>query len=234
MDNLMQKCEECGGCGWIFKVDENGYEVASECQCQKLKKAQKRIENSGLALVFRNKTFDNFVAKSKELANAKNKAQKFVSANINEGNNTKPSLLLLGQVGSGKTHLAAAAAVELLTAGTEVVCMSYRDDITRLKSKVMDAEAYEKEMKLYKTAPILMIDDFLKGRITDSDINVMYEIVNYRYNNMLPMIVTSEKHVAWLVNEWDAATATRLLEMSKGYIVDLNGERFNYRIYGGL
>lgn len=234
METLNDKCEKCGGTGWIIHVDKKGYESAEECQCRMLQKVQKRIERSGLAVVFRTKTFENYVANNKALKNAKSKAQKFVSSIKDDNYAQKPSLLLLGQVGSGKTHLAAASAVELLESGTEVVCMSYRDDINRLKTKIIDADAYEKDMKTYKTAPVLMIDDFLKGKITDSDINIMYEIVNYRYNNMLPMIVTSEKHVAWLVNEWDAATATRLLEMAKGYIVDLDGEKLNYRIYGGF
>ena len=64
-----------------------------------------------------------------------------------------------------------------------------------------------------------------------SDVNIMYEIVNYRYFKNLPILTTSEKTVDDLI-EIDEAIGSRLYEMSKNYLAEMVGDKLNYRIYG--
>ena len=104
-------------------------------------------------------------------------------------------MMFLGQVGSGKTHLAIAISNLLLDKGIGVIYMPYRDSITNLKQSILDEENYQREISKYKNAQVLLIDDLFKGRITESDVNIMYEIVNYRYFKNLPILTTSEKTV---------------------------------------
>ena len=56
----------------------------------------------------------------------------------------------------------------------------------------MDSVYYNKVMNRYKNARVLFIDDLFKGKITDSDINIMFELINFRYFNNLPVIVSCE------------------------------------------
>ena len=139
--------------------------------------------------------------------------------------------MFLGQVGSGKTHLAMAISNSLLDKGIGVIYMPYRDSITNLKQSIRDAENYQREINIYKNSQTLIIDDLFKGKITESDTNIMYEIINYRYFKNLPIIVTSEKTVDDLI-EIDEAIGSRLYEMSKNYIATMMGENLNYRIHG--
>ena len=37
-----------------------------------------------------------------------------------------------------------------------------------------------------------MIDDLFKGSISKSDVNIVFELLNYRYFNNLPVIVSTE------------------------------------------
>ena len=67
--------------------------------------------------------------------------------------------------------------------------------------------------------------------ITDSDINIMFELINHRYFNNLPIIVSSECSVLRLMDV-DEALGSRLIEMSKGRVVELRGRELNYRMYG--
>ena len=76
-----------------------------------------------------------------------------------------------------------------------------------------------------------MIDDLFKGKITDSDINIIYEIIDYRYFKSLPVIITTEKSIDELL-KIDEAIGSRLYEMSKNHLVNIKGEKLNYRIYG--
>lgn len=143
----------------------------------------------------------------------------------------KNSMMFLGQVGSGKTHLAIAISNLLLDKGIGVIYMPYRDSITNLKQSILDEENYQREISKYKNAQVLLIDDLFKGRITESDVNIMYEIVNYRYFKNLPILTTSEKTVDDLI-EIDEAIGSRLYEMSKNYLAEMVGDKLNYRIYG--
>ena len=74
--------------------------------------------------------------------------------------------------------------------------------------------------------------DFLKGKITEADINIVYEIVNYRYNNHLPLIISTEKTLDDLIS-FDEAVGSRLIEMCRGHIIVFEGRKLNYRLYRG-
>ena len=119
---------------------------------------------------------------------------------------------------------------ELMVRGISVVYMGYRDAITGIKQNMMDSVYYNKMMNRYKSARVLFIDDLFKGKITDSDVNIMFELINYRYFNNLPLIVSSECGVDRLIGI-DEALGSRLVEMSKNYIISIKAKNLNYRLY---
>ena len=233
MDEKIYDCPNCHDSGFILARDEMGYEYAAECKCRAIKRAKERLERSGLARQFKEKTFETFnTCNNEQLIDAKKTAICFTAKLEDTLLEEKPSLILCGQVGAGKTHLGTASSTELINKGIAVIYMGYREEMTSLKSKVMDTDAYSKEIEKYKTAQVLFIDDFLKGKITESDINIVYEIINYRYNNNLPIIVSTEKNLDDLIN-FDEAIASRIIEMCHGYIIVFSGKELNYRLYRG-
>ena len=138
--------------------------------------------------------------------------------------------MFMGQPGSGKTHLSLSIANVLMDKGVGVVYMGYRDVITQIKQNIMDEVYYNKVMNRYKNAKVLLIDDLFKGSISKSDINIMFELINYRYFNKLPVIVSTELSIENLVNI-DEALGSRLIEMSKDFLVGIRNKKLNYRIY---
>ena len=222
------KCNKCKDKLFIIQEDD----TAKECECRQLRIAEEKLKASGISEEFRKKTFDNFnYEKSVKVMEAFKNA-KIYSKDFEKIRSTrKNSIMFIGQVGSGKTHLAIAISNVLLDKGIGVIYMPYRDSITILKQSMMDEENYQREMNKYKNAQVLLIDDLFKGKITDSDINIMYEIVNYRYFKNLPIIVTSEKVIDELI-KIDEAIGSRLYEMSKDNVVTMLGNKLNYRIYG--
>lgn len=119
----------------------------------------------------------------------------------------------------------------LIKNNIEVKYMAYRQEITALKQVVTDDFSYNSRINTYKNAAVLFIDDYLKGKITESDINIMYEIINHRYLARLPIVLTTERTVSEMM-EIDEATASRLVEMSREYIVTLGADTQNYRLRG--
>ena len=233
MDDSRFISPECKDTGIVYYNGENGYLYARPCKCRAVKEAKMRIERSGLAKLFKSKTFDSFKTYSDPiLEDAKRTVMRFAETFESHGEEEANSLLLCGQVGAGKTHLGAACSMQLMDRGIPVVYMGYRDEMTSLKSKIIDEKAYSDTVNRFKTAKVLFIDDFIKGKTTESDVNIVYEIVNYRYNNHLPMIVSTEKPLEDLI-VFDEAIGSRLIEMCRGYIVVFEGKKLNYRLYKG-
>ena len=172
------KCDKCRD--MLFVIQDDG--TAKECECRSLRIAEEKLKASGVSEEFRKKTFDNFnYERSIEVMEAFMKAKSY-SKNFEKIRVTrKNSVMFIGQVGSGKTHLAIAISNILLDKGIGVIYMPYRDSITNLKQSITDSENFQREISKYKNAQVLLIDDLFKGAITKSDINIMYEIVNYRY-----------------------------------------------------
>lgn len=220
-------CDRCHDLTFILDGD-----VAISCDCRSLRQAESILKLSGISEEFRKKTFDSFnYAYDIQTIDAYSKASGYYSDFLDIKSSRKNSIMFLGQVGSGKTHLSLAIANKLMDDGFGVLYMSYRDVITRIKQNIMDGEEYERIVNRYKNAKVLLIDDLFKGSVSKSDVNIVFEIVNFRYFNNLPMIVSSEKGSRELL-DIDEAIGSRLIEMSRDYLVELKGRKLNYRFYG--
>ena len=218
------KCSKCRDLRFILKDNE-----AIPCTCKALREAEEILLNSGISEEFRKKNFDNFnYAYNMEVCEAFSKAKEYVK-NFDKSCKNK-SIIFVGQVGSGKTHLSMAIANSLMEKGVGVLYMPYRDNIISIKQNMMDEEYYRKVMNKFKRAKVLLIDDLFKGSISGSDVNIMFEIINYRYLNGLPVIVSCELGVSELMAV-DEAIGSRLMEMCGSCLVEMNGKRLNYRIY---
>lgn len=220
------RCDKCRDLTFI--IDDG---VAIPCECRAIREACDILKKSGISEGFRNKTFDNFdYAYDVQTFDAYRVATKYVNDFDCIEKIRNNSIMFVGQVGSGKTHLSLAIANELMDSGVGVLYMGYRDVIIRIKQNIMDEVYYHKVMNRYKNARVLLIDDLFKGSVSGSDINIIFELVNHRYFNNLPVIVSSEKSFEELI-EIDEAIGSRLIEMCKGYRVEIKGKRLNYRIY---
>jgi DNA replication protein DnaC len=93
-----------------------------------------------------------------------------------------------------------------------------KDDFSQLNEKV----------KQLKEIEVLFIDDLFKGRKTATDwqLEQLFEVVNYRYLNHLPILISSERDIDEICGE-DEGIGARIYQMSK----DLKGEEgLNYRL----
>lgn len=220
------RCSKCRDTTWIIIDDK-----ARRCQCYKLDKTKKLWEASGVRIEQQEKSFKSYIPYSEDTKRARDCGIEYFR-NYNERKNTRHnSIAFLGQVGSGKTHLSIALAVNFLTREIPVVYMPFRDTMMNIKMNILDHEYYKKSLEKYQKAEILLIDDLYKGKVTASDLNIMFEIINYRYINQMPIIISSEKRIDDILKV-DEAIGSRIYEMCKGMIVEIKGKENNYRIRG--
>ena len=222
------KCDKCKDMLFIEQSDGS----YGPCECRQIRIAENKLKASGVSEEFRKMRFESFnyqnsVETLEAYLTAKSYSKDFAEIRAARKN----SIILSGQVGSGKTHLGMSIANNLLDDSVGVIYMPYRSSITNLKQSITDEENYQREIRSYKEAHVLLIDDLFKGRITESDTNIIYEIVEYRYFKNLPMIVTTEKTVDELL-DIDEAIGSRIYEMSKNYLITMKGRGLNYRLHG--
>ena len=225
------ECLKCKDTGFIQVQDECGREVSRKCDCGEVRRVRKLMEKSGISREFQKKKFEDFETRDiPQLVKAKDKAVRYLQSFEDIESQRRNSIMFCGQPGSGKTHLGVAICSGLMNRGIAVAYMPYRNAVTKIKQNMTDEERYSEMLGQYMKARVLYIDDLLKGKLTEADVNIVYEIVNYRYMNNLPLIVSTEKNLNELV-EFDEAVASRLIEMSRENIATLHGKELNYRIY---
>lgn len=226
-------CQKCKNRGNIAIPRDDGSVYFRDCDCMRIRRCIWEMEKSGLKNTIREKTFDAFTA-----TEPWQKAIKAGAAAYAE--NPAGWLLMCGQPGSGKTHLCTAVCRHRLLAGDEVRYMPWRDKISEIKAMSLDSDRRTEILQGYKTAQILYIDDLYKtGKAADgssnptgADVGLAFEIINYRYINHLPTIISTEKTPQELV-EIDEATGSRIIEMAgkNVYAIGKDPKR-NYRLRG--
>lgn len=228
-------CKTCLNKGTIAKlVDLGGGRYShcfADCQCVETRKSIMRMKRSGLKDIIKDYTFDKFIDTEPWQKAVKAAAMEY--AKHPEG-----WFFLGGQSGAGKTHLCTAICREFLLAGKQVRYMLWRDDIVKIKGAVTDSVEYSKAIDRYKRVDVLYIDDLFKtGRDkenkvqkpTVADINVAFEIINYRYNNPALLTIISSELTEDELMDIDEAIGGRIYERAKSISIAKNRDR-NYRI----
>lgn len=221
-------CPVCRNKGKIA-IFENGYEFYMDCKCMEIRRSLWRAEKSGLKHLLQSCTFERYIATEKWQKQVLETAKEYTRNHENQW------FYMGGQVGSGKTHICSAIVGEFLKLGLEARYMLWRDQVVSLKAMVMDDEAYAKSISPLKTCKVLYIDDFFKTeqkeRPTTADINVAFEILNYRYNNPEMITVISSEYSIKELLDMDEAVGSRIYQKTKKYCIFISRHaEKNYRM----
>jgi DNA replication protein DnaC len=101
-------------------------------------------------------------------------------------------LLLEGGYGCGKTHLAAAIANQAVNRGVPTLFITVPDLLDSLRFAFNDPETtFEQRLNEIRTASLLILDDFGTQNATAWSQEKIFQIMNYRYINKLPTVVTT-------------------------------------------
>lgn len=154
------------------------------------KKVEKIIKNSKLSKRNLNYKFDNFEPNNsnrKVFNNLKNYSEKLVQGIEKKG------LILVGNNGIGKTHLACSIANKLIENGTPVIYGTLINLLAELRNSYdTDNNISEMEIiKLYENVDLLIIDDLGKEKPSEWGLEKLFTIINSRYENNLPVIITT-------------------------------------------
>lgn len=154
------------------------------------RKVDKLFSQSKIGYEMRNKSFDNFDVNSNTTDIIKD--IKEYTKNIIIGNE-KRGLIIIGKNGVGKTHIACSIANELIQCQIPVIYGTLINLLSEIKHSY-DEESQFSEIqyiKMYSTVNMLIIDDLGKEKPSAWAMEKLFTIINNRYENGLPVIITT-------------------------------------------
>ena len=131
-------------------------------------------------------------------------------------------LYLHGDCGTGKTLLASIIAAEFVSDWVTVKFADVPELLNTLKRSFdKTGESAQAWMDMYCHVDLLILDDFGVGKISEWNLDIMYQLVNTRYNSRKPTLVTSNYDLNGLARRLTTAgddmtgkrIASRLSEM---------------------
>ena len=193
-------CPHCAGVGYVRSnaplgdADFGRIEICT-CRSKELgQRARKRLYAISRLNELQHLTFDNFETRGRvglaarqaeSLEQAFNQSQQFAQS-------LNGWLLLQGSYGSGKTHLAAAIANFSVELGIATIFITVPDLLDNLRFSYSSQEtSFEERFEEIRQAPLLILDDFGTQNATPWAQEKLFQIINYRYTNQLPLVITT-------------------------------------------
>lgn len=193
-------CPYCHGLGYLrhdLPIGHPDFGKLQICSCrhgQVSQQIHQRLFSISNLENLQHLTFENFQPRGRvgmgpwqadSLEQANNQAQQFAQK-------ADGWLLLQGGFGCGKTHLAAAIANFTVSLGVPTLFITVPDLLDALRFAYDNPEStFEQRFEEIRTAPLLIMDDFGTQNATAWAQEKLFQIMNYRYINRLPLVVTT-------------------------------------------
>ena len=194
------QCPICGGSGYLRRdlpIGHPEFGKVIPCQCRR-KEITENVRQQLFALSNLNElshlTFETFLprgqkgigqAQAQSLEWAFNQAKLFA-------NHLKGWIYFSGPYGCGKTHLAAAIANIAVQMGIPTIFLTLPDLLDSLRFSYDSPDTtFEERFQDIRQVSLLVLDDFGTQNSTGWAQEKLFQIINYRYINKLPMVITS-------------------------------------------
>jgi len=123
-------------------------------------------------------------------------------------------VVFMGETGCGKTHLAAAIVNYRYQANKPVLFIVVPEFLDHLRSTFSPESkiSFDQLFEKVKTAPLLVLDDFGEQTTTPWVREKLYQVINYRYNSRLPMIITTRYSLQEINENIESSISSRLMD----------------------
>lgn len=148
------------------------------------------VRESGLIGRFRQSTLSAFTATTREQRKAVRMCQEFAAAATP---NSWSTLALIGQPGTGKTHLGAGMVLDVISREKWAQYTTFRDLIRTLRSTWRrDSDKTEEEViNSFAGGALLVIDEIGVGFGTEAEAAQLFDVIDRRYQWGNPVVLIS-------------------------------------------
>lgn len=201
-------CKECSDTGFVG---------TRMCSCLKEVFLTKNIASSGMGRLIESQSFDNF-----DLEWYKDDAEGYKRMRYNfdearrfaEGFGAhRMNLLLIGNTGTGKTHLSTAIAKAVISKGYDVLYDSVQNIIAsfendRFKSGYGQRESQSEK---YLECDLLIMDDLGTEFSNQFTVSTLYNLINTRQNRGLCTIISTNLPAEELAGKYEGRIYSRIV-----------------------
>lgn len=175
-------------------ADQEAIEAEQKDAQERQQRIESRLNTAGIPLRFRSKDFSSYIADTDGKEKARSVAMEF-AANFDRHYKDGTVVIFSGMPGTGKSHLAIAAAQEIMrsrsalyTSAIDVVRMirdTWRRGAERTESQVLNDLA---------TVDLLIMDEVGVQYGTEAEQVTLFDIIDKRYRDQMPMILLTNQN----------------------------------------
>lgn len=189
-------CPRCGGSGLNFVRRPDGEQFAAECGCRIERRAALRLQQARIPARYAHCEIENFETAFRSadpslgvaLMSARRFVEDYPAATDGRG------LLLTGDIGAGKTHLAVGILRQLIEQrGAIGLFCDYRDLLKQIQNSY-NPQVATTELEILRPvfdAEVLVLDELGAVKPTDWVWDTVAHILNTRYNDKRTTIITT-------------------------------------------
>ena len=143
----------------------------------------------------------------------------------------KNHVIIMGPVGTGKTHLAQALGL-LACQRQKKVCFIRTNDLLHTFHQSRADETWGKLFKRYTKYDVLILDDFGLKTLSAEQSGDLYDLIAAMHINSMLIFTTNRKIEGWMEVFYDPIMANAALDriVNKAYRVVLDGESYRKKL----
>jgi DNA replication protein DnaC len=213
-------CPICGGVGYLrsdVPVGHPDFGRILPCVCMQGRiqsEASDRLYRFSNLAQLKHMTFESFLIRGRvDISPRAQQSLKEAYVHAHTFVETRQRWLLLeGGYGCGKTHLAAAIANFAVDHGIPALFLTAPDLLDWLRASFENSdEKYSERFEMIRRVPLLVMDDFGTQNATSWAKEKMFQLLDYRYVNLLPTVITTNLRI----EEVEGRIRSRLADSEK-------------------
>ncbi len=208
----MSACDfdECDGSGFLFEEATN---TARDCRCRPLRlgRARARRLEAQLPKRYRGVGFDRepIAGMPSAVLHPVKEYTRDLAENLDKGK----GIWFVGDVGTGKTTLAMLVSRLAIQAGRSVAIYSTPRLLTLVREAIDAEGGVARLLDQLTSVDLLHLDDLGAERQTDWVLEQLYTLVNTRYEQELPLVITTNLLPDALSDQIGERTVSRIIEI---------------------
>jgi len=194
---IVSYCPACAEVSKARQIDGAMAELREHREKARRRRVEARVATSGIPPRFRDCSFDSFeIATGTPAEASQARAVKVCRAFVDRWESVRAKgqvLVMTGPTGTGKTHLACAIANAVMYRHEASVAFGTVSDHVRGVKAAFQKESGRSERDAVNALidlDLLILDE-IGQRTTDYDQQLMFDVINSRYNHMRPMVLMS-------------------------------------------